>query len=71
MEPVFPLHLIKLSIIIDHQSKLYDRLFSMIDYEKSNNRTTLVNRLASHPLVRMHPKKDQSNQRKRAKMINQ
>ena len=30
-----------------------------------------VYRLASHPLVRMHPKKDQLNQRKRAQMINQ
>ena len=32
---------------------------------------SFVYRLASHPLVRMHPKKDRSNQRKRAKMINQ
>ena len=30
-----------------------------------------VYRLASHPLVRMHPKKDQWNQRKRAQMIAQ
>ena len=30
-----------------------------------------VYHLASHPLVRMHPKKDRSNQRKQAKMINQ
>ena len=30
-----------------------------------------VYRLASHSLVRMHLKKDQSNQRKRAEMINQ
>ena len=31
---------------------------------------SLVFHLASHPLVQMHPKKDRSNQRKRAKMIN-
>ena len=39
MEPVLPFHL----IISDYnQSKPPDCLFSMIDYEKSNNRTTLV-----------------------------
>ena len=32
MEPVFPFHLM-ISIIIDHQSKPPERLFSMIDYE--------------------------------------
>ena len=37
---MFPFHLI-ISIIIDYQSKSPDRLFSMIDYENPNNRTTL------------------------------
>ena len=32
---------------------------------------SFVYRLASHPLVQMHLKKDRSNQRKRTKMINQ
>ena len=36
-----------------------------------SQKISIVYRLASHPLVRMHPKKDQLNQRKRAKMINQ
>ena len=47
MEPVFSFHLIifdynRSSIEIDHQSKPPDRLFSMIDYEISNNLTTLA-----------------------------
>ena len=37
---MFPFHLI-ISIIIDYQSKSPNRLFSMIDYENPNNRTTL------------------------------
>ena len=38
---MFPLHL-KTFNYNDHQSKPSDRLFLMIDYEKSNDRTTLL-----------------------------